>query len=216
MTTTTLALHARALAFAREAVPLSPFAQMLVDEAGGLQQGPSGLYQLRDAANRLLRLHDALDPDELLVWARADHGAERIAALRMLTGAPLDKRSSLRGSILLHDVDAGGLANGIHFAFEKRGYAPERLVVMMNEDEEYASAFPDRARWLLDVPSITVRCVDAEVGLIERDILAVAPHASDPRAAQHPGESRRRRGALSDTAHRLHERADPRQLVVDF
>lgn len=196
MTTTTLALHARALAFAREAKPLSPFAQMLVDEAGGLQQGPSGLYQLRDAANRLLRLHDALDPDEVLVWARADHGSERIAALRMLTGAPLDKRSSLRGSIFLHDTDADGLANGLHHAFEKRGYAPDRLIVVMNEGAEYASAFLNRARWLLDVPSITVRRVDAEVGLIERDILAVAPHASDPSALLSILESRDADGAL--------------------
>lgn len=194
--TTTLALHARALAFAHEATPLSPFAQMLVDEAGGLQQGPSGLYQMRDAAHRLLRLHDAIDPDELLLWARADHGAERIAALRMLTGAPLDKRSSLRGSVFLHDTDPDGLANGIHFAFEKRGYAPDVLIVVMNEDDEYAEAFLDRARWLLDVPDIIVRCVDREVGLIERDILAVAPHASDPRALLSILESRDADGAL--------------------
>lgn len=196
MTTTTLALHVRALAFAREAVSLSPFAQVLVDEAGGLQQGPSGLYQMRDAAHRLLRLHDAVDPDELLVWARADHGSERIAALRMLTGAPLDKRSSLRGSVFLHDTDADGLANGIHHAFSKRGYAPDRLIVVMNESTEYAEAFLDRARWLLDVPSIVVRCVDEEVGLIERDILAVAPHASDPRALLSILESRDADGAL--------------------
>ena len=196
MTTTTLALHTRALAFAREAKMLSPFAQMLVDEAGGLQQGPSGLYQMRDAAHRLLRLHDAVDPDELLVWARADHSAERIAALRMLTGAPLDKRSSLRGSVFLHDIDADGLANGIRHAFEKRGYAPDRLIVIMNESEEYASAFFDRARWLLDVPDIVVHCVDPEVGLIERDVLAVAPHASDPRALLSILESRDADGAL--------------------
>ena len=196
MTTTTLALHARALAFAREATPLSPFAQMLVDDAGGLQQGPSGLYQLRDAADRLLRLHDAIDPDELLVWARADHSAERIAALRMLTGSPLDKRSSLRGSVFLHDTDAHGLANGIHHAFSKRGYVPDRLIVVMNEDESYAEAFLDRARWLLDVPDIVVRCVDLEVGLIERDVLAVAPHASDPRALLSILESRDADGAL--------------------
>lgn len=194
--TTTLALHVRALAFSREAKILSPFAQMLVDEAGGLQQGPSGLIQMRDAAYRLLRLHDALDPDELLVWARADCDAERIAALRMLTGAPLDKRSGLRGSIFLHDIDAEGLANGLRHAFEKRGYAPDRLIVVMSEDDEYAEAFLDRARWLLDVPDITVRCVDAEVGHIERDILAVAPNASDPRALLSILESRDADGAL--------------------
>lgn len=180
--TTTLALHARAIAFTSDATTLSPFAQMLVDEAGGMQRGPSGLYQMRDAANRLLRLHDALDPDEVLVWARADDSAERIAALRMLTGAPLDKRSSLRGSIFLHDTDADGLANGLHCAFEKRGYTPDRLIVIMNEDDEYAEAFLERARWLLDVAEIAVRCVDLEVGLIERDVLAVAPDADDPRA----------------------------------
>lgn len=196
MTTTTLALHARALAFAREAAPLSPFAQMLVDEAGGLQQGPSGLIQMRDAAHRLLRLHDAVDPDELLVWARADHGSERIAALRMLTGAPLDKRSSLRGSVFLHDTDADGLANGLRHAFEKRGYAPDRLIVVMNESAEYAEAFLDRARWLLDVPDIVVRRVEADFGLIERDILAVAPHASDPHALLSILESRDADGAL--------------------
>lgn len=194
--TTTLALHVRALALSREAKMLSPFAQMVVDEAGGMQRGPSGLIQMRDAAYRLLRLHDAIDPDELLIWARADHGAERIAALRMLTGAPLDKRSSLRGSIFLHDTDADGLANGIHHAFSKRGYAPDRLIVVMNEGAEYAEAFLDRARWLLDVADIMVRCVDREVGLIERDILAVAPHASDPRALLSILESRDADGAL--------------------
>lgn len=191
--TTTLALHVCALAFAREATMLSPFAQMVVDEVGGMQRGPSGLYQMRDAAERLVRIHGAVNPDEFLVWGDAGEWREKYAASRMLTCVP---RTSVHGSVFLHDNDGDGLANGLRHAFEKRGYAPDRLIVVMNESTEYAEAFLDRARWLLDVPDITVRCVDREVGLVERDILAVAPNASDSRALLSILESRDADGAL--------------------
>jgi len=178
-TTTTLALHVRALAFSREAVSLSPFAQMVVDEAGGMQRGPSGLYQMRDAAERLIRLHGAVAPDEFIIWGDAGQTREKYAASRMLTCVP---RTSVHGSVFLHDTDGEGLANGLRFAMEQSGRIPDRLIVIMNGDRDFEEQFADRARWLLDVPQIITRRCDPEVGLLERDVLAVAPDADDPRA----------------------------------
>lgn len=177
MTTTTLALHVRALAFSRDAVSLSPFAQMVVDEAGGMQRGPSGLYQMKDAAERLIRIHGAVQPDELLIWGDAGETREKFATGRMLTFAP---HTSVHGSVFLHDTDGEGLANGLRFAMEQSGRIPDRLIVIMNEDTAFEEQFADRARWLLDVPEIITRRVDREVGLLERDVLAVAPHADNP------------------------------------
>lgn len=186
-TTTTLALHVRALAFAREAVSLSPFAQMVVDEVGGMQRGPSGLYQMRDAAERLVRIHGAVAPDEFLVWGDAGQVREKYAAGRMLTCVP---RTSVHGSVFLHDNDGEGLANGLRHAMEASGCIPDRLIVIMNEDADFEEQFADRARWLLDVPDIITRRVDPEVGMLERDVLAVAPNADDPRALLSILESR--------------------------
>lgn len=193
MTTTTLALHVRTLAFAREAVSLSPFAQMLVDEAGGLHRGPSGLFQMKDAAQRLIRIHGAVAPDELLIWGDASEWREKVAASRMLTFAP---HTSVHGSVFLHDTDGEGLANGIRSAFDKSGRIPDRLIVVMNEDAEFEEQFADRARWLLDVPEIITRRCDREVGLLERDVLAVAPDADDPHTLLSILESRDADGAL--------------------
>ena len=193
MTITTLALHVRALAFAREAVSLSPFAQLVVDEVGGMQRGVSGLYQLRDAGERLLRLHGAVQPDELLMWGDAGETREKFAASRMLTAVP---RTSVHGAVFLHDNDGEGLANGLHFAMQQSGRIPERLIVIMNEDAVFEEAFTDRARWLLDVPEVITRRVDREIGLLERDWLAVAPQADDPDMLLSILESRDADGAL--------------------
>lgn len=193
MTITTLALHVRALAFSREAKMLSPFAQLVVDEAGGMQRGPSGLYQMRDAGERLLRLHGAVAPDELLLWGDAGQAREKFAASRMLTSVP---RTSVHGAVFLHDNDGEGLANGLHFAMQQSGRVPERLIVIMNEGAEFEEQFIDRARWLLDVPEIVTRCVDVEVGMLERDVLAVAPHADDPSTLLSILEARDADGAL--------------------
>lgn len=177
MTTTTLALHVRALAFSREAKMLSPFSQMVVDEAGGMQRGPSGLYQMRDAAQRLIRVHGATQPDEFIIWGDAGEVREKYAASRMLALAP---HTSVHGVCFLHDTDGEGLANGLRHAMEMSGRIPDRLIVLMNEDAGFEEAFADRARWLLDVPDIITRRVDPEIGLLERDVLAVAPGADDP------------------------------------
>lgn len=191
--TTTLALHVRALAFSREARSLSPFAQMVVDDAGGMQRGPSGLYQMRDAAERLIRIHGAVRPDECLIWGDAGEWREKYAASRMLTFAP---HTSVHGSVFLHDTDGEGLADGIRHAFDISGRIPDRLIVIMNEDQTFEEQFVDRARWLLDVPQIITRRVDPEVGMLERDVLAVAPHADNPRELLSILESRDADGAL--------------------
>lgn len=193
MTTTTLALHVRALAFAREAVSLSPFAQMLVDGAGGMQRGPSGLYQMRDAAERLIRIHGAVAPDEFIIWGDAGQTREKFAASRMLTCVP---HTSVHGTVFLHDNDGEGLANGLRFAMEQSGRIPDRLIVIMNEDQAFEEQFAERARWLLDVSDIVTRRVDPEIGLLERDVLAVAPRASDPLALLSILESRDADGPL--------------------
>lgn len=193
MTTTTLALHVKALAFARDAVSLSPFAQMLVDDAGGMQRGPSGLYQMRDAAQRLIRIHGAVQPDEFIIWGDAGEWREKYAASRMLTAVP---RTSVHGSVFLHDTDGEGLANGLRFAMEQSGRIPDRLIVVMNAASSFEEQFADRARWLLDVPEIITRRCDPEVGLLERDVLAVAPDADDPLVLLNILESRDADGAL--------------------
>lgn len=193
MTTTTLALHVKALAFAREATLLSPFAQMVVDEAGGMQRGPSGLYQMRDAAQRLIRIHGAVQPDEFIIWGDATCIPEKYAASRMLTCVP---HTSVHGTVFLHDNDGEGLANGLRHTMEVSGRIPDRLIVVMNEDETFEEAFTERARWLLDVPDIVTRRCDPEVGLLERDVLAVAPHADDPHTLLSILESRDADGAL--------------------
>lgn len=177
MTTTTLALHVRALAFPREAVSLSPVAQMIADDAGGLTRGVSGLYGLRDAGERLLRLHGAVAPDEVILMGRKEP-AEGLAMSRMMTGVP---HTSVHASLRLPEWDAEDLANGIRHTFDTTGRVPERLVVVLNEDQPFAEAFVDRARWLLDVPNIVIRRVDPEIGLLERDILAVAVEPDDGR-----------------------------------
>lgn len=193
MTTTTLALHVRALAFSREATPLSSFAQMLVDEAGGMQRGPSDLYQMKDAAQRLIRIHGAVQPDEFLIWGDAGEWREKYAASRMLTCVP---RTSVHGTVFLHDYDGEGLANGLRHAMEVSGRIPDRLIVIMNESAEFEEQFAERARWLLDVPEIITRRVDRELGLLERDVLAVAPHADDPHALLSILDARDADGAL--------------------
>jgi hypothetical protein len=86
--------------------------------------------------------------------------------------------------------------NGVRHATEVTGRVPDRLVVVMNEDAAFEEAFAERARWLLDVPDIVVRCVDPEVGMLERDVLAVAPHADDPVALLSILDSRDGGGAL--------------------
>lgn len=178
MTTTTLALHVRALAFPREATLLSPFAQMIADEAGGLTRGFSGLYGLRDAGERLLRLHGAVAPDEVILMGRKEP-TEGLAMSRMMTGIPY---TSVHASLRLPEWDAEDLANGIRHTFDATGRVPDRLVVVLNESADFGEQFMDRARWLLDVRDIVIRRVDPEVGLLERDVLAVAPGADDPQA----------------------------------
>lgn len=191
--TTTLALHVRALTFAREARSLSPFAQMVVDEAGGMQRGPSGLYQMKDAGERLIRIHGAVQPDEFLIWGDAGEWREKYAASRMLTCVP---RTSVHGSVFLHDTDGEGLANGLRHAMDLSGRIPDRLFVIMNESTEFQEQFTERARWLLDVPEIITRRCDSEVGLLERDVLAVAPDADDPHTLLSILESRDADGML--------------------
>lgn len=178
MTTTTLALHVRALAFPREATLLSPVAQMIADDAGGLARGFSGLYGLRDAGERLLRLHGAVAPDEVILMGRKD-AAEGLAMSRMMTGIP---HTSVHASLRLPEWDAEDLANGVRHTFDTTGRVPDRLVVVLNESADFEERFMDRARWLLDVRDIIVRRVDPEIGLLERDVLAVAPSADDPQA----------------------------------
>lgn len=178
MTTTTLVLAVSAIAFRREAVALSPFAQLIADDAGGLMRGPDGLHQMRDSAQRLLRLHGAVGPDEVIIASRRT-AAERLAMSRMMTVLP---HTSVHAALTLLEDEWSGedLVNRISHAMVVTGRVPDRLVVMLNEGADFEEAFIDRARWLLDVPDIVVRCVDREVGLIERDVLAVASYADDP------------------------------------
>lgn len=79
---------------------------------------------------------------------------------------------------------------------EQSGLIPDRLIVIMNEDQAFEEAFAERARWLLDVPEIITRRCDREVGLLERDVLAVAPNADDPSTLLSILESRDGDGAL--------------------
>ncbi len=176
--TTTLVLNVNAVAWRRDDTPLSPFAQLVADDAGGLMRGPGGLSQMRDSARRLLRLHGAVAPDEVIIAARRTT-AERLAMGRMMTCLP---RTSVHAALTLPENEWTGedLVNGVAHAMQVTGRVPDRLVVVMNEDEAFEEAFADRARWLLDVPDIVTRRVDRELGLLERDVLAVAPHAEDP------------------------------------
>jgi len=180
MTTTTLVLAVGAIAWRRDDSALSPFAQLIADDAGGLMRGPDGLSQMRDSAQRLLRLHGAVAPDEVIIAARRTT-AERLAMGRMMTCLP---RTSVHAALTLPEREWTGedLVNGVAHAMQMTGRVPDRLIVMLNEDEAFEEAFSDRARWLLDVPEVITRRVDAEVGVLERDVLAVAPHADNPAA----------------------------------
>lgn len=188
-TTSTLLIIAADAVFTEATKPVGPFEQLIVDEVGWDTGRPiMGARALAGWERRVTMLCGAVRPGMTAVIA-SPHPSMRRAAIRMLSAVPF---VGMKDAKQLEEWDSDCVINFagrvVENAKERGGRGPQRIVIVVRENDEFVEDALSRAAWMLDEARVEIMNVDPQLGLLEGHVTSfwseedAAAHAANLQA----------------------------------